>query len=90
LGLTLSPAQSRWQGKTDTLVSFACASCHQPTEEEFSVVAYDPLPYTFTFAHSKYICWKCVETGEFTAKGLEIAEDEEFIVEQIQNGEIKI
>jgi hypothetical protein len=55
-------------------------------EDEFSVMAYDPLPYTFI--HKKYICWKCVETGEFEKHGLEIDDGEEFIVEKIQSGEI--
>jgi hypothetical protein len=88
--LTLSPAQSRWQGHTAGLFAFACASCHQPTEEDFSVAVYDQLPLPYIFARSKSICWKCVETGEFAAKGLEIAEDEEFIAEKIRQGEIKI
>ena len=90
LALTLSPAQSRWKGHTAGLFAFACASCHQPTEEDFSVAVYDLLPLPYTFAHSKSICWKCVETGEFAAKGLEIAEEDEFIVEKIRNGEIKV
>ena len=40
LDLALSPAQSRWQGHTSGLFAFACASCHQPTEEDFSVAVY--------------------------------------------------
>jgi hypothetical protein len=84
LGLTLSPAKSCWQNHTDALLAFACDSCHQPTEVQYSVIAYDPLPYTFI--HNKCICWKCVETGEFEKHGLEIDDDEEFIVENIQNG----
>jgi len=87
LGLKLSPAKSRWKNRTDTLVAFACDSCHQPTENQYSVIAYDPLPYTFT--HSKYICWKCVETGEYREKGLEINEDEEAVVEMILKGDFK-
>ena len=82
--LKLSPAKSRWQNHTDALLAFAYDSCHQPIEDEFTVIAYDPLPYTFI--HHKYICWKCVETGEFEKYGLEIDDDEEFIVEKIQNG----
>jgi len=46
-------------------------------------------PAIYTFVHHKYICWKCVETGEFAEKGLEIDEDEESIVEMILNGEFK-
>jgi len=87
LDMKLSPAISRWKNHTDALFAFACDSCHQPTENQYSVVAYDPLPYTFV--HHKYICWKCVETGEFAEKGLEIDEDEESIVEMILNGEFK-
>ncbi|HEC85582.1 MAG: hypothetical protein DRR08_28725 [Candidatus Parabeggiatoa sp. nov. 2] len=89
LGLKLSPAKSRWQGHTNALFAFACVSCHQPTEEEFSVAVYDPLPLPYTFAQSKYICWKCVETGEFEEKGFELDESEEFIVDKIQNGEFR-
>ena len=87
LGLKLSPAKSRWKNSTDTLVSFACASCHQPTEEEFSVVAYDPLPYPYTFVHNKSICFSCIKTGEFVKKGLEVDDDEKSMVESIQNSE---
>jgi hypothetical protein len=87
LNLKLSPAKSRWQNHTDALLAFACDSCHQPTEDEFTVIAYDPLPYTFI--HHKYICWKCIETGEYKKQGLEIDDGERFIVEKIQNGEIR-
>ncbi|HEW97870.1 MAG: hypothetical protein DRR16_28440 [Candidatus Parabeggiatoa sp. nov. 3] len=87
LGLKLSPAKSRWKKSTDTLVSFACASCHQPTEEEFSVVAYDPLPYPYSFVHNKYICFSCIQTGEFVRQGMEVDDDEKSLVESIQNGE---
>jgi len=87
LGLELSPAKSRWQNDTDALIAFACASCHQPTERDFYVLAYDPVPYTFVLR--KPICWKCVETGEFKKHGLEIDDGAEFIVEKIHNGEIR-
>ncbi|MEK8022110.1 MAG: hypothetical protein VSS75_034975 [Candidatus Parabeggiatoa sp.] len=88
-GLKLSPAKSRWQGHTEALFSFACDSCHQPTEEQYSVAAYDPLPLPYTFARAHYICWTCVETGEFKDKGLELDEGERFIVKKIQNGEMR-
>jgi hypothetical protein len=88
-GLKLSPAKSRWQGHTEAFFSFACDSCHQPTEEQYSVAAYDPLPLPYTFARAHYICWKCVETGEFKDNGLELDEGETFIVKKIQNGEIR-
>jgi hypothetical protein len=87
LGLRLSPAKSRWDNHSEVFFAFACDSCHQPTEDQYSVMLYDPLPYTFV--HRKYICWKCVETGEFAEKGLEIDDSQEFIVEKIVNGEIR-
>jgi hypothetical protein len=87
LGLELSPAKSRWQNNTDALIAFACASCHQPTERDFYVLAYDPVPYSFV--QRKPICWKCVETGEFEKHGLEIDDGAELIVEKIRNGEMR-
>jgi len=86
LGLKLSPAKSRWP-KTDGLIWYICDSCHQPTEFNYSVIAYEPLPYRFL--HPKRICWKCVETGEYKEHGLETDDGEELIVEKIQNGEIR-
>jgi hypothetical protein len=83
LGLELSAAKSRWQNNTDAFFGFACASCHQPTEREFSVLAYDPTPYSFV--QRKSICWKCVETGEFKKHNLEIDDGEELIVEKLIN-----
>jgi len=87
LDLKLSPAESRWKNTTDAFFAFACDSCHQPTEDQYSVIAFDPLPYTFVYR--KHICWKCVETGEFAENGLEIDDGEEFIVTKIQNGELR-
>ena len=87
LGLKLSAAKSRWQNDTDAFFGFACASCLQPTEQEFSVLAYDPTPYSFV--QRKSICWKCVETGEFEKHGFEIDDGAELIVEKIRNGEIR-
>ncbi len=87
LGLKLLPAKSRWQNNPDTLITFACASCHQPTERDCYVLAYDPVPYSFV--QRKPICWKCVETGEFEKHGLEIDDGAELIVEKIRNGEIR-
>jgi hypothetical protein len=85
-GLKLSPAISRWQEHTDALFAFACDSCHQPTEQQYSVIAYDPLPHTYI--RGKHICWKCIETGEFQEHGLEYDKDEEFIVDLILKGEM--
>jgi hypothetical protein len=86
LGLKLSPAKSRWQNHTDALFAYACDSCHQPTEDQYSVAAYDPLPHTYV--RGKRICWKCIETGEFQNLGLEYDNDEEFIVDLILKGEM--
>ncbi len=82
LGLKLSPAKSRWQNHTDALFAYACDSCHQPTEQQYSVAAYDPLPHTYI--RGKRICWKCIETGEFQKQGLEYDNDEDFIVDLIK------
>jgi len=87
LGLNLSPALSSWENHANALLWTACDSCHQPTEDQYSVVAYDPVPYSFVFG--KRICWNCVENGEFKKQGLEIDDDEEFIVEMIQNGKMR-
>jgi hypothetical protein len=86
LGLNLSPAKSRWQEHTDALFAYACDSCLQPTEDQYSVAAYDPLPHTYI--RGKRICWKCIETGEFKEQGLEYNNDEEFIVDLILKGEM--
>jgi hypothetical protein len=86
LGFNLSPAISRWQNHTDALFAYACDSCHQPTEDQYSVAAYDPLPHTYI--RGKRICWKCIETGEFQESGLEYDHGEEFIVNLIRKGEI--
>lgn len=86
LGLNLSPAESRWQEHTDALFAYACDSCHQPTEDQYSVVAYDPL--LPNYVRDKRICWKCIETGEFQEQGLEYDNSEEFIVDLILKGEM--
>jgi hypothetical protein len=88
LGLKLLPANSRWENHSDALFAFACDSCHQPTESQFSVLAYDP-PVGYSFLQRKHLCWKCIETGGFKEYGLEIDDGEEFIVEKIINGEIR-
>jgi CheY-like chemotaxis protein len=86
LGLKLSPAKSRWPNP-EALIWYVCDSCHQPTEFNYCVSAYEPLPYRFL--HPKQICWKCLETGEYKEHGLETDDGEEMIVEKIQNGEIR-
>ena len=87
LGLKLLPAKSRWQNHSDALLWYVCESCHQPTEDEFAMIVFEPSPYTFI--RQKRICWKCVETGEYKKQGLEIDDGEELFVEKIQNGEIR-
>ncbi|MEN8220060.1 MAG: hypothetical protein ABFS56_27670 [Pseudomonadota bacterium] len=89
LGLNLLPAKSRWQEHTDALFAFACDSCHQPTEQQYSVIAYEPEPLSYSFIQRRHLCWKCVETGEFAESGLAIDDGERFIVEMIQNGEMR-
>ncbi|MEN8219048.1 MAG: hypothetical protein ABFS56_22295 [Pseudomonadota bacterium] len=86
LQLQLSPAISSWQKSSDALFAYACDSCHLPTEDQYSVAAYDPLPYTYI--RGKRICWKCIETDEFKEHGLEYDKNEEFIVDMIQKGEM--
>jgi hypothetical protein len=89
LGLNLSPAKSRWQEHTDALFAYACDSCHQPTEDQYSVLAYEPESLPHSFIQRKHICWKCVETGEYVEKGLVIDDGERFIVEMIHKGEMR-
>jgi len=89
LGLKLLPAKSRWQEHTDALFAFACDSCHQPTEQQFSVIAYEPDSMPHSFIQRRHICWKCVETGEFVESGLTIDDGERFFVEMILNGEMR-
>ncbi|RKZ72905.1 MAG: hypothetical protein DRQ57_16125, partial [Gammaproteobacteria bacterium] len=79
LGLKLSPAE----------FVFACDSCHQPTEQQYSVLAYESNPLPHSFIQRRHICWKCVETGEFVKSGLATDDGERFVVEMIQNGEIR-
>jgi len=89
LGLNLSPAISRWQAHSDALFAFACDSCHQPTEQQCSVLAYEINSLPYSFIRRKRICWKCVETGEFVERGLAIDDGEIMSVEMIQNGEMR-
>lgn len=86
LKLNLKPAISRWIKNSNTYMSFACSSCKYPTEEEFSVAAYDQLRPPFL--SKKRICWKCIQTGEYEEKKLLIDEGELYIAEKIKNGEI--
>lgn len=85
--LKLSPAKSRWTTRINSLYAFACLSCRQPTEMEYSVQAYDPVSYEFM--QKRRICWTCVQTGEYAEKNLRINTADMFIAKKIQNGEIK-
>jgi len=85
LELQLSPAVSSWTNSSEALLAYACDSCHQPTEDQYSVAAYDPLPYTYI--RGKRICWQCIATDEFKNHDLAYDKDEEFIVDMIQNPE---
>jgi len=85
--LKLSPAKSRWTARVDSLYAFACSSCRQPTEIEYSVQAYEPISYEFM--QKRRICWTCVQTGEYAEKSLRINTADMFIAKKIQNGEIK-
>jgi len=85
--LKLKPAISRWTKKTDALVTFACASCRQPTEMAISVAAYDPYPHPF--AERKRICYTCVSTGEYEGRNVRVDERDEFAREQLVSGKLK-
>ncbi len=87
--LNLSPFKSRWQEHTDALFAFACDSCHHPTEQQYSVIAYEPDSIHHSFIQRKHICWKCVETDQFLKSGLAIDDGERFIVEMIQNDKMR-
>lgn len=85
--LKLKPAISRWTKRTDTLVTFACASCRQPTEMAVSVAAYDPYPHPF--GEGKRICYTCVSTGEYEERNVRVDERDEFAREQLVSGKLK-
>jgi hypothetical protein len=85
--LKLKPATSRWTKKTDALVTFACASCGQPTEMAVSVAAYDPYPHPF--GERRRICYTCVVTGEYEGRNLRVDERDEFAREQLVSGKLK-
>lgn len=86
--LDLTPAVSRWTGKSDALFAFACVSCGQPTEMDYSVQAHDSVPYDFI--EKKRICWKCIQKGEYKRiKGLKFHSGEKYIVDKIESGQIK-
>lgn len=86
LGTELAPAKSRWTGKTDALFAVACASCGNPTEMEFSVSAYDPVPVEMM--QKKRICFKCIQTGEYDEHKLRIDEGDSFVAQRIESGKI--
>ena len=85
-GLKFKPAVSRWTDNSDTYVSFACSSCKNPTEVEYSVSAYDPVPHPVIGKNR--ICWSCIQTGEYEDKGLLVDDSDEFTANKIRNGKI--
>ncbi|HCT29729.1 MAG TPA: hypothetical protein DIW31_03110 [Bacteroidales bacterium] len=86
LKLELKPATSRWTNASSAYFAFACASCNMPTELDFSVEAYDPLP--FDFIEKKRVCWKCLQTGEYKEKNLKVSQNDRFIANKVENGQI--
>jgi hypothetical protein len=86
IGLKFKPAVSRWTQNSDTYVSFACSSCKNPTEVEFSVSAYDPVPHPIIGKNR--ICWGCIQTGEYESKGLLVDDSDEFTANKIKHGKI--
>jgi len=86
LGLKFKPAVSRWTNNNDTYVSFACSSCKNPTEVEYSVSAYDPVPHQVIGKNR--ICWSCIQTGEYEEKGLLVDDSDEFTADKIRHGKI--
>ncbi len=86
IGLKFKPAVSRWTKNSDTYVSFACSSCKNPTEIEYSVSAYDPVPPPVIGKNR--ICWSCIQTGEYEGKGLLVDDSDEFTADKIRDGKI--
>ncbi|MGA1841887.1 MAG: hypothetical protein ACMUIU_14805 [bacterium] len=86
IGLKFKPAVSRWAQNSNTYVSFACSSCRNPTEVEYSVSAYDPVSHPIIGKNR--ICWRCIQTGEYESKGLLVDDSDEFIANKIKNGKI--
>lgn len=80
----LRPAKSRWTNSSESFFAFACASCLMPTEIDFSVEAYDPIPYDFM--PKQRICWKCIQTGEYKENKLQVGANDRFIADRIENG----
>lgn len=86
IGLKFKPAVSRWTENSDTYVSFACSSCKNPTEAEYSVSAYDPILHPVIGKNR--ICWNCIQTGEYEEKGLLVDDSDEYTADKIRHGKI--
>ena len=86
VGLDFKPSVSRWTKSSDSYVSFACSSCKNPTEVEYSVSAYDQIPHPVLGKNR--ICWSCIQTGEYEEQGLLVDDSDEFTAEKIRNGKI--
>ena len=87
IGLKFKPAVSRWTNNSDTYVSFACSSCKNPTEVEYSVSAYDPVPHPVIGKNR--ICWSCIQTGEYGDRGFLVDDSDEFTADKIRHGKIE-
>ena len=85
-GLKFKPAVSRWTNNSDTYVSFACSSCKNPTELEYSLSAYDPVPHPIIGKNR--ICWSCIQTGEYEDRGFLVDDSDEFTANKIRHGKI--
>ena len=86
IGLKFKPAISRWTDNSDTYVSFACSSCKNPTEVEYSVSAYGLVPHPVIGKNR--ICWSCIQTGEYVEKSLLVDGSDEFTADKIRHGKI--
>ncbi|MBW1800433.1 MAG: hypothetical protein JRJ85_06850, partial [Deltaproteobacteria bacterium] len=86
LKLKFKTAVSRWTNNSDTYVSFACSSCKNPTEVEYSVSAYDPVHHPVIGKNR--ICWRCIQTGEYEEKGILVDDSDEFTADKIRHGRI--
>lgn len=73
-GLQLRPAPSPWDKSTEEYISFACASCHRPTELRHSLAAFDPKAPSYGLR--RRICWDCIQTDAYKAKPVPLIVDE--------------
>jgi hypothetical protein len=86
-GLNYAPAESRWTHSTNEAPSFACASCHHPTEIENSISAYDP--HVPKYVEKKRICLDCIESDRESNLGLSISSEDKKFSEKIKSGTLR-